>query len=518
MSKPDLILYNGRIYPDAKSRSRFEALAVWKGRVTDIGSSQEILKLRARATTTINLRGKTVLPGFCDSHIHLLSYGMLLRTLDLSKTRSIEEMNRQVAKRASLMKPDEWILGRGWDDEKLREHRYPEKHDLDHSTSNPVFLKRVCGHVAVANSKALSLSGIDSDTPEPEGGVVLRDSRGAPNGVLKERALELVELAVPQSMKEIKKSLVLAARRLARLGLTSLHCIVNDANELKALQELKREREIPQSIYAIVPVKLLDQLVSLGLSTQRGEEAFRIGGVKLYLDGSLGARTAALTSPYNDNPVSNGMLTMSREELKRVAMTSSEGGFQLCIHAIGDRAVELAIQIIEEVFGPLKCRKFRHRIEHASLVSGKSILKMGKLGIIASVQPRFIYSDSWAEERLGASRMHSLYPFASMTQEGILLTAGSDCPVEDPNPFEGVWSATARPGLEGKERLTVSQALAAYTISASFASFCEESRGTLVPRNIADIVVLDRDPFECSPEALRQTRVIKTIIAGSVFA
>jgi len=219
LSKPDLILYNGRIYPDAKSSSRFEALAVWKGRVTDIGSSQEILKLRARATTTINLRGKAVLPGFCDSHIHLLSYGMLLRTLDLSKTRSIEEMNRQVAKRASLMKSDEWILGRGWDDEKLREHRYPEKHDLDHSTSNPVFLKRVCGHVAVANSKALSLSGIDSDTPEPEGGVVLRDSRGAPNGVLKERALELVELAVPQSMKEIKKIPCSCRSKISKAGL-----------------------------------------------------------------------------------------------------------------------------------------------------------------------------------------------------------------------------------------------------------------------------------------------------------
>ena len=506
------------MYPDAKSRSRFEALAVWKGRVTDIGSSQEILKLRSRAATTINLHGKVAFPGFCDSHIHLLSYGMLLRTLDLSKTKSIEEMKQQIARRASFLKPEEWVLGRGWDDEKLREHRYPERRDLDGVASNPVFLKRVCGHMAVANSKALSLSGMGRYTPEPEGGVILRDSRGDPNGVLKERALDLVEMAVPQSLKETKKSLVLAARRLARLGLTSFHCIVSDANELKALQELKREREIPQSIYAIVPVKLLDQLVSLGLSTQKGEEAFRIGGLKLYLDGSLGARTAALTSAYNDSPASSGMITMSRQELERVAKTAREGGFQLCIHAIGDRAVELAIQIIEEVFGSLKCRKFRHRIEHASLVSGKSILKMGKLGIIASVQPRFIYSDSWAEERLGASRMRSLYPFASMTQEGILLTAGSDCPVEDPNPFEGVWSATARPGLEGKERLTVSQALAAYTTSASFASFCEESRGALVPGNMADIVVLDRDPFECSPEALRRTRVIKTIISGSVFA
>jgi len=518
LSNPDLILYNGRVYPDVKSGSRFEALAVWKGRVTDIGSSQGILKLRARATRTINLRGNAVLPGFCDSHIHLYSYGMLLRTLDLSKTRSIEEMKRKGAKRASLLRPDEWILGRGWDDEKLREHRLPERHDLDQATSNPVFLKRVCGHVAVANSKALSVSGIDKDTLEPEGGVILRDPDGAPNGVLKERALEMVEKAIPLSMKEIKKSLVLAARRLTKLGLTSLHCIVNDANELKALQELKRERMIPQSIYAIMPLRLLNQLVTLGLSTQRGEGAFRIGGLKLYLDGSLGARTASLNSPYHDNPVSSGMLTMSREELEKVAKTAREGGLQLCIHAIGDRAVDLAIQIIEEVFGPRKCKELRHRIEHASLVSEGSRLKMAKLGIIASVQPRFIYSDSWAAERLGAHRLNNLYPFASMNEQGILLTAGSDCPVEDPNPFEGVWSAIARPGLDGRERLKLRQALAAYTENAAFASFCEDSRGTLGPGNIADAVVLDRDPFDCSSEALRRTRVFKTIIAGSVFA
>jgi predicted amidohydrolase YtcJ len=442
----------------------------------------------------------------------------LLRTLDLSKTRSIEEMKKLVAKAGSQKSEDDWILGRGWDHEKLRDHRYPDRYDLEQATSNAVLLKRVCGHVAVASSKALSLAGINDDTPDPEGGVIVRDSKGKPNGVLKERAVELVEKVVPQFVNETRKALVLASRKLARLGITSLHCIVSDLNELVELRKLKRDGKIPQSIYAVVPLAMLDQLTVLGLVTERGDAGFRIGGLKLYLDGSLGARTAALNAPYNDDPGSNGMLTMSKKGLERVAVKARKAGFQLCIHSIGDRAVELAIQVFEGSFGARYCREMRHRIEHASLVTKDSILKMRRLGIIASVQPRFVYSDSWAKQRLGFERLRNLYPFASLNREGIILAAGSDCPVEDPNPFEGVWSAVAHPGLDGRESLTVSQALAAYSRNAAYASFCEDGRGTLEPGKIADMVVVDRDPFECRLDSLRGTRVLETIIGGRVFS
>jgi predicted amidohydrolase YtcJ len=518
LPKPDLILYNGRIYPTVQRGACFEALAVWRGRVTDLGSNRNILRLEVKNTAKKNLHGKTVLPGFCDSHIHLLGYGMLLRTLDLSKTSSIEEIKKRVANTSSLKNNDKWILGRGWDDEKLREHRYPDRRDLDQATSSAVLLKRVCGHVAVANSKALSIAGISDDTPDPRGGIILRDSHGKPNGVLKERAIELVEKVVPQFVDETRKALVIASRKLAKLGITSLHCIVSDLNELIELRWLKREGEIPQSIYAIVPLSLLEQLTSLGLATERGEEGFRIGGLKLYLDGSLGARTAALNAPYNDDPNSNGMLTMTKEELERVAVKATEAKFQLCIHSIGDRAVELAIQVFDRSVGARLCKRLRHRIEHASLVTKDSILKMQRLGIIASVQPRFVYSDSWARERLGPERMRNLYPFASLSRKGIVVAAGSDCPVEDPNPFEGIWSAIARPGLDGREALRVSQALAAYSRNAAYASFCEDERGSLEPGKTADMVVVDRDPFECSPDSLRETRVLETIIGGRVFS
>ncbi len=517
MLNPELIIYNGRIYPDGSPSVHFEALAVWKGKVTDLGPDNRILNLRTHQTKTVNLHGRVVLPGFCDSHIHLLSYGTLLQTLDLSRTRSIEDMKKLVSNASRQKRKNQWVLGRGWDDEKLLEHRYPDKHDLDQVTSNPVFLKRVCGHVAVANSKALLLAHVDSDTPDPDGGVIVKDSKGKPNGVLREHAIELVEKEVPLLVDETRRALVLASRKLAKLGITSLHCIVSDLNELVELRRLKRNGEILQSIYAVVPLRLLDQLLDLGITTERNGDGFRIGGLKLFLDGSLGARTAALNTAYNDDPGSRGMLTMNHRNLERLARKATEAGFQLCIHAIGDRAVELALDVLRSI-GSRNCRRLRHRIEHASVATEDSILKMKRLGIIASVQPRFIYSDSWAKERLGLVRVQYLYPFASLNRAGIVTAAGSDCPVEDPNPFEGVWSAVARPGLDQSEALTVSQAIASYSRNAAYASFCEEDRGSLTPGKVADMIVVDRDPFAVGTNALRKTRVVETVIDGRLVS
>jgi predicted amidohydrolase YtcJ len=516
MPNPDLILHSGKIYPEAGSRRRFEAIAVRKGRVANIGNNSRILALKSKSTETINLHGRTVLPGFHDSHIHLLNYGMLLRTLDLSHARSIEEIKRQVKRWTAAAPRNAWVLGRGWDDEKLRERRYPTRDDLDLASSSPVFLKRICGHVAVANSAALSLARIDDRAVDPNGGQILRDSRGRLSGVLRETAIELVEKVVPESMDETKTALAQASRKLSKLGLTSLHCIISSLTELNALRDLKREQRIPQSIYAILPASLIDSLESLRHSEEEGGDHFRIEGIKLYLDGSLGARTAALNQPYHDDPTSSGMMTLSNRELRKLLSRAKASKFQLCIHAIGDRAVDLAVHLLGETFGTKGCKELRHRIEHASIVNSESMMKMRRLGIIASIQPRFVYSDQWAEERLGRRRLPQLYPFRSMRKAGILLTAGSDCPVEDPNPFEGIWSAMARPGLSQAERLTVNDVLTAYTKNPSYASFAENFRGTLAPGKAADMIVLDRDPHESSLEALRKIRVVRTIIEGRV--
>ena len=441
---------------------------------------------------------------------------MLLRTLDLSRLRSIEEIKRRVTRWTATRSPHTWVLGRGWDDEKLREHRYPTRHDLDLGTSNPVFLKRICGHVGVANSAALSLAGIDNISTNPSGGEIVRDLQGRPNGVLREMAIELVEKVVPESKDQIRKALVYSSNKLARVGLTSLHCIISSLAELNALRELKQEKKIPQSIYAIVPAKLADSVTPIEPSRDKSGNAFHVEGVKLYLDGSLGARTAALNEPYHDDPTSSGILVISHEELREIASKAKKSQFQLCIHAIGDKAVDLAVQVLGDTFGPEGCRQLRHRIEHSSIVSEKTMREMRRLGVIASIQPRFVYSDQWANSRLGPRRLHELYPFGSMSRAGIMLAAGSDCPVEDPNPFEGIWSAVARPGLDKEERLTVGEALVAYTKNPAYASFCENVKGNLGPGNVADMVVLDRDPQESSLESLRGTKVVRTIIEGKV--
>ena len=514
----NLILYNGRIYRRPTDRTPTQAIAVLNGRIIDTGKTREILRLKSRSTRTFNLQGRTVLPGFADSHIHLLSYGMALRNLNLSRAHSIEDIKNRVAKGALGGSPDSWVLGRGWDQEKLRERRYPEKLDLDEATSKPVFLRRVCGHVAVANSSALSISGIDRNTPDPEGGVIVKDAIGEPTGVVKERAIDLVQRRIRRDEDEERSAVVSASKRLARLGLTSLHCIIEDAQEYRTVKNLKDEGKILQSIYAIMPANLIDHLISSRLSTEKSGDAIRVGGVKVYLDGSLGARTAALRYPYSDAPDSSGMLTMTRDHLHKLAIKVRKAGFQLCIHAIGDRAVETAIGVLDEVFGPKGCRSLRHRIEHSSLLSPRLIAKMRRLGVVASIQPRFIYSDSWANDRLGSARTRWLYAFSTMIRAGIPVAAGSDCPIENPDPLEGVWSAVARPGLDSSERLDVRQALYSYTTGASYASFSEDSRGTLDSGKVADMVILDKDPFKSEPDDLRNIRVVGTIMGGEVVA
>ncbi len=516
MANPELILYNGAIYSRLSNGRATQALAVWNGQITDVGANDKILKLRARSVEALDLKGRAVIPGLIDSHIHLLGYGMLARTLDLSGSRSIGEIKRGVRTRATRASSKTWVVGRGWDQERLSEHRFPVREDFDF-TSNPVFLKRVCGHVAVANSAALSLAKIDGKTPDPTGGVIERDKVNRPTGVLKEQALALVQRAVPRNEGDVENALVSAARRLLNLGLTSLHCVIEDVLELKVLRRLSAEGRVKQSIYAILPLDAFEKARSLGLATERGGGSFRVGGVKVFLDGSLGARTAALRRRYSDSPTS-GMLTMKRRELERVAGEAVEAGFQLAIHAIGDKAVEQAQGVLAKANRAESSRRLRHRIEHVSLAPRLLLSRMSKCGVLASVQPPFIYTDNWAGERLGRMRLSSLYPFRSMIHSGVQVAAGSDSPAAGPDPFLGVWSAVARPGLPPDERLTVSEALSWYTEGSAYAAFAEKREGTLEPGKRANLAILDRNPFQCSQDGLRSVHVARTMIDGEFVA
>jgi len=484
--------------------------------VTDVGTDQKILKLKARSVKMIDLKGKTVLPGFTDSHIHLLNYGMMLRNVRLYNAKSIEDVKEAVAK-ASRKNPKSWIVGRGWDQEKLRERRYLEKTDLDDTGPNPVLLRRVCGHIAVANSAALKIAGINRATQNPEAGEIVRDPlNGEPTGLLKENALALLERMIRYDDRVLEAALITASRNLLRIGLTSLHCIINDAQELRILKQLCDKGKVKQSIYAIIPLDSFDDAVRAGFSTETKNGGFRIGGVKIFMDGSLGARTAALSEPYSDEPESTGMLTFSEEKLNSLVVRAEDAGFQLCMHAIGDRALGTILKVLETTSRGAARKRLRHRVEHCSIVSPALMKRMRNLGLVASVQPRFIYSDSWALDRLGRRRSEYLYPFRSMLENGIPLAAGSDGPVEDPNPMEGIWSAVVRPGLSTKESLTVDQTLAAYTSGGAYASHSESSLGTIELGKRADFVVLDRDPYEGKRDELRSVGVVQTFIKGEL--
>lgn len=517
MANPDIILHSGRVYPHAKSKLRVEAVAVWNGKITDVGKTRDVLKYKARSVELVDLKGRTLLPGFCDSHIHLLSYGLMMRQVQLYEAQSIKEIQDLVRKAAKGKSASDWIVGRGWDQEKLEESRYPDKRDLDTVTQNPVYLRRVCGHIGVLNSAALASAEITASTPEPEAGEIVRDpATGEPTGLLKEKALQLVEEKVQYDDKTVHDALVSASRKLSRLGLTSLHCIIGNSQELRVLRRLGNEGRIKQSIYAIIPYAFLDEASKMGFGTEVGDARFRLGGVKIFMDGSLGARTAALNEPYSDLPSTMGMMTLNAEELNGAIELAERSGFQLCIHAIGDRAVGTIVKAMEDASDPAVRKKLRHRIEHCSIAPNPLLSRIRRLGMVASVQPRFIYSDGWAIDRVGKARESSIYPFGSMTRKGIPIAAGSDGPVEDPSPIEGVWSAVARPNPPKREQLPVADALRAYTLGGAYASHCETSVGTIEVGKRADMVVLDRDPFETSPQGLRDIRVEMTMINGEI--
>ena len=518
MLNASLVLLNGKIYTFNREKPRAEAVAVLNEKIVYVGEDKEASKLVGPNTQVINLNGKTVIPGLTDCHVHMASFGRSLSTLNLRGLTSITQLKRLVKEKAESLPPNAWILGRGWDQEKFVEKRLPTRWDLDEAApENPVVLFRVCGHICVANSRALELAGIDKATEPPPGGEIDKNvSTGEPTGIVRENALELVIKAFPKaSEKEILNTCVEACREAVKAGLTCVHWIIESPMELHALQRLRKDGKLPLRAYVLVPAELMKHLKGLGLMQGFGDSMLRIGGVKIFVDGSLGARTAALKEPYNDAPETSGMLVSSQEKLEDQFLEAHSSGLQLAVHAIGDKAVDVALQAFEKALRKVPKGDARHRIEHASVLNEKLIRRMKRLGIIASVQPHFIVSDFWVQQRLGKDRARWVYPFKSLLKGGILICAGSDCPVEPIFPLLGVWAAVTKQS-NPKEKLTVEEALRLYTLNAAYAAFEEALRGTIEEGKLADLTVLSDDPFEVNPERLREIKVLMTIVDGRV--
>lgn len=514
----DLVLANGNIITLNSEQPKAQAIALKHGKFVAVGTNKQILSYVGKNTKKINLKGKTVVPGFIDTHVHGTSLGRSLSQINLRDIRSIKEIQQKIMQSTKKTSTGEWIIGHGWDQDKLTEHRYPSRLDLDRAAPNhPVFLLRVCGHLAVANSKAMRLARITKKTKLPKGARIDRDpTTGRPNGILRENALNLIYDILPESSEEIlTNKCLLACQKMVKEGITTAHWIISSPREMHILQKLNECGMLPLRIYALISVEHLDNLIKLGLSTGFGDDKIKIGSVKILTDGSLGARTAALKQPYKDAPDTEGMLLYSQKQIEKFVKKAHKANLQLAIHAIGDRTIEIVLKILERVLGKLPKENHRHRLEHVSVLNPRLIRKMKEIGVIASVQPHFVVSDVWVMDRLGKTRARWTYAFKSLVKEGVVTMGGSDAPVEPVNPILGIYAAVARKTFP-QEQLTIDEALRLYTLNAAYGSFEEDVKGSIEKGKLADLAVLSHDPYKVVPQQIQNIKVEMTIGGGNI--
>jgi len=495
-----------------------QAIAIQKDKIIAVGTNNEVKKLAHKITKIIDLKGKTVVPGLIDTHVHMLGFGASLNNLNLRNVTSIKELQQKLQEQAKKTPKGKWIQGGRWDQEKFKEKRYPTRFDLDKvAPENLVFLRRVCGHTCVVNTKALQTAGITKKTKAPKGGKIDIDPKtGELTGILRENAMDLIEKAIPKpNDEEMEQLCLLACQKAVEEGLTTVHWIIGSPTEIGTIQKLRANGKLPIRIYFLIPVEFMKHLIELGLQTGFGDNMIKIGSIKILTDGSLGSRTAALAEPYSDEPRTKGMPLYTQKELDKLFTEAHEANLQLAAHAIGDKAVDMTLIAIEKALAKNPNKKLRHRIEHASVLSEKLIDRIKKLNLIASVQPHFTISDFWTINRLGPKRARWAYPFKTLMHKGILAIGSSDCPVEPINPLLGIYAAVTRKENQA-ERITVNEALRMYTINAACASFDENVKGSIEVGKLADLTVLSHDPEKVTAEEIRNIEVEMTIVDGKI--
>jgi len=518
MISADLILFNANIHTMNKRKLLARAMAIKGARIFAVGADEEILKLRTRKTTIIDLKQKTVLPGLVDCHVHLGSYAKTLQQVGLRDVLSIKQLQMKLKEAAKQKPVSSWIVARGFDQEKFKEKRMPNRFDLDKAVPNhPVLITRVCGHLNIANSRALELAGIGKTSKISEDAKIEKDPKtGEPTGVLLENAVALVKEAIPKlEDEELLEIYGEACQRAAEKGLTEIHCIIENLSEVRLIQDLRKQGKLRIRINIMVPLEYLSDLKTLMADICLDSERIKIGCIKIFADGSLGAHTAALNAPYSDDETTKGILISSQEKLEALFEKVHDSGFQLAIHAIGDRAIETVLAALDDVLKKKPRKDHRHRIEHASVLNPKSIRCMQKLGVIASVQPHFVSSDFWITQRLGERRARWAYPFKSLIRRGVSTCAGSDCPIEPIDPVLGIWAAVTRESPP-QEKLSVDEAIRMYTINAAFAGREEAIKGSIEPGKIADLTVLSQDPYNIEPDNIKSINVEMTIVNGEI--
>lgn len=529
MLRADLVVQNARVYTFDETNPKAEALAAWRGRILAVGRREEMADLIGPATRVLDVHGATVLPGFHDAHCHILLFGLSLVEVNVREAQTVGEVAKAVAVRAQREPPGKWIRGGGYNDNKLAERRHPNRHDLDPvSPHHPVWLLHISGHMGVANSLALDRAGITRDTPDPPGGRIVRDDNGDPTGVLLETAQDLVKRVLPPyTLQETKAALAAAGQQMASEGITA----AQDAwagwiapEEFRAYQEAVEEGRLPQRVWLLVDVDRLNVRddrfdFAFGLHTGFGSDRLKLGAVKIFVDGSLIGRTAALREPYADPPGVSGMLVRDPLTLVELVRRAHVGGWQVAMHAIGDRAVEVALDAIERVMGPDPAA-FRPRIEHCGVVPPDLRERLRRLRPVVVTQPRFLYElGEGYRVALGWERLRWKLPVAGL--RGVPLALSSDRPVVDGAPLKGIQAAVTRRTRDGwtlapEEAISAEEAMWTYTVGGAYAARAEAEVGTLTPGKWADCVVVDRDPLAVAPEELESVRVMYTVVGGRV--
>jgi predicted amidohydrolase YtcJ len=522
---PTLAVVNARVWTGDYRRPWADAIAVRSERIVAVGSSAEVRKMAPAETRVIDARGMMLVPGFIDSHIHFIDGGFSLASVQLRDAKTPAEFIDRIKRFAATAPPGAWITEGNWDHEQWG-GELPRRDWIDSITPNtPVWVNRLDGHMGLANGAALRAAGITSATADIDGGTIVRDANGEPTGILKDNAMALVASAVPEpSDAQLDRALDAAMQFVAEQGVTSVHHM-GSWRDLATFERAHAAGRLRTRLYAAVPLSTWQRLRDSVAARGRGDAWLKRGALKGFVDGSLGSHTAAFFDPFTDAPNDRGLLVNTREDLYAWISGADRAGLHVVVHAIGDRAIHLLLGIYEQVAQENGPRDRRFRVEHAQHLAPQDVGRFATLGVIPSMQPYHAIDDGrWADKVIGAERARTTYAFRALLDARARIAFGSDWFVAPPTPLEGIYAAVTRRTLDDKhpngwvpeQRITVDEALRAYTIDAAYAEFAEQDKGSLERGKLADFVLLDRDITRIPPDQIRDARVMMTVVGGRI--